>query len=155
MIDLGTLSMTEIIRLQSQLQQELTRRFECCKGLAFSDIVASTQYFERFGDAAGRQLQQLHFDLLSQCLPAMQGLIVDTAGDGAFMVFPSADAAARALIDLQNVLSAENAKRARDQQLMVRIGIHFGPVLTEGVVVSGDSVNLCSRVAVSADSGEI
>src|SRR5262249_16124388 len=114
MIDLSTLSMTEIIRLQNQLQQELTRRFECCKGVAFSDIVGSTQYFSRFGDAAGRQLQQLHFDLLSQCLPQLEGRIVDTAGDGAFMVFPGADAAARSLIDFQKRLSAENAKRARD-----------------------------------------
>src|SRR5262245_27735280 len=129
MIDLSTLSMTEIIRLQNQLQQELTRRFECCKGVAFSDIVSSTESFARFGDAAGRQLQQLHSDLLNHCLPAVQGRIVDTPGDGAFMVFPSADAAARSLIDFQKVLSAENAKRARDQQLMVRIGIHFGPVL--------------------------
>ena len=65
MIDFATLSMTEIIRLQNLLQQELTRRFERYMALAFSDIVGSTPYFARFGDAAGRQLQQLHFDLLA------------------------------------------------------------------------------------------
>lgn len=69
MIDLSTLSMTDIIRLQGALQQELTRRFERPMTLGFSDIVASTPYFERFGDAAGRQLQQLHIDLLQRCLP--------------------------------------------------------------------------------------
>ena len=64
MIDLGTLSMTEIVRLQNQLQNELRRRFERTLLMAFSDIVGSTPYFARFGDAVGRQLHQLHFDLL-------------------------------------------------------------------------------------------
>ena len=155
MIDFDTLSMTEIIRLQSLLQQELTRRFERHVALVFSDIVGSTPYFARFGDAAGRQLQQLHIDLLSKCLPARQGRIVDTAGDGAFLAFPSANAAAEALIEFQQLVSRENANRARDHQLQVRIGVHWGPVLTDGVVVSGDSVNLCARVGASAGIGEI
>jgi class 3 adenylate cyclase len=155
MIDIGTLSMTEIIRLQGLLQQELTRRFERHMALVFSDIVGSTPYFARFGDAAGRQLQQLHIDLLGKCLPAREGRIVDTAGDGAFLAFPSATAATEALIEFQQLVSRENATRARDHQLQVRIGVHWGPVLTDGVVVSGDSVNLAARVAGSASVGEI
>ncbi len=155
MIDFSTLSMTEIVRLQNQLQQELTRRFERPMALAFSDIVGSTAYFSSFGDAAGRQLQQLHLDLLHACLPAHQGRVVDTAGDGAFLTFPSTDAAAASLIELENAISRENAARARDRQLQVRIGIHHGPVLTDGEVVSGDAVNLCARVASSARPGEI
>jgi class 3 adenylate cyclase len=155
MIDFGALSMTEIIRLQNRLRQELTRRFERHVALVFSDIVGSTPYFARFGDAAGRQMQQLHVDLLNECMPACQGRIVDTAGDGAFLVFPTASAATDALIEFEQVISRENATRARYQQLQVRIGVHWGPVLTDGVVVSGDSVNLCARVAASASPGEI
>ena len=59
LMDFSTLSMTEIIRLQNLLQQELTRRFERSMVLAFSDIVGSTPYFARFGDAAGRQRPRL------------------------------------------------------------------------------------------------
>ncbi len=155
MIDFAALSMTEIIRLQNLLQQELTRRFERQVALVFSDIVGSTAYFARFGDAAGRQLQQLHFDLLGNCLPARGGQVVDTSGDGAFVAFPTANAATDALIEFQQLISRENTSRARDRQLQVRMGIHWGPVLTDGVVVSGDAVNLCSRVAASAGSGEV
>jgi class 3 adenylate cyclase len=155
MLDLSTLTMTEIIRLQNQLQQELTRRFERQMLLVFSDIVGSTPYFARFGDAAGRQLQQLHFDLLGQCIGAAQGRIVDTAGDGAFFAFPSADAAVQGLILLQQRMAVENAARGRQHQLQLRIGMHWGSVLSDGVAVSGDAVNLCARVASSADAGEI
>jgi class 3 adenylate cyclase len=155
MWDLSTLGMTEIIRLQNTLQQELIRRFERRAALVFSDIVESTEYFERFGDPAGRQLQQLHLDLLADCLAAGQGRIVDTAGDGAFLAFPFADAAVEALMHFQQLASVDNATRARDHQLQVRIGAHWGPVLTDGTTVTGDSVNLCARVAGSARAGEM
>lgn len=155
MWDLGSLGMTDIIRLQNTLQQELIRRFERRAALVFSDIADSTEYFERFGDAAGRQLQQLHLDLLAECVPSRQGRIVDTAGDGAFLAFPGADAAIESLIDFQQRASLDNATRAREHQLRVRIGAHWGPVLTDGTTVTGDSVNLCARVAASARSGEM
>jgi class 3 adenylate cyclase len=155
MLDLSSLSMTEIIRLQNQLSQELSRRFEKPLALAFSDIVGSTPYFARFGDEAGRKLQQRHFDLLGETLPPVGGRIVDTAGDGAFAVFPSAEAAADALIEFQKRVSAENQGRSRDHQLVVRIGIHWGRVLTDDVQVTGDAVNLAARVTASAEGGEI
>ena len=154
--DPGTLTMTEIIRLQTLLSNELARRFEIDAALAFSDVVGSTAYFARFGDEEGRQLQQLHIDLLAQSLAdGGGGRIVDTAGDGVFAFFPSAAAAAAAMAGLLHRVSAENEHRARNQQLMVRIGLHWGRVLSDGVQVTGDAVNLCSRIAASADPGQI
>ena len=155
MPDLGQLSMTEIVRLQSLLQRELTQRFERQMLLVFSDIVGSTPYCARFGDAAGRQLQQLHFDLLAQGTGPVQGRIVDTAGDGVFLVFADAESALRGVISAQGLVSHANRSRARAHHLLLRMGLHWGPVLTDGVVVSGDSVNLCARVAASALVGEI
>ena len=147
--------MTEIIRLQTLLSEELTRRFETGMALAFSDIVDSTAYFSRFGDGAGRQLQQLHVDLLSNALPATGGRIVDTAGDGAFACFQSAVAAADAMTTLLHEISAANVHRSHEQQLTVRIGLHWGRVLSDGVQVTGDAVNLCARIASSAEPGQI
>jgi class 3 adenylate cyclase len=154
-VDFDSLSMTEIIRLQDQLSQTLKRRFERRLALAFSDIVDSTRYFARFGNETGRGLQQRHFDLLARITSAHQGRIVDTAGDGGFMCFPAVTNAARALVELQKAISTDNANRQREHQLQVRIGIHFGPVLTDGVQVTGDPVNVCARVASSGAAGEI
>ena len=155
MIDLQTLSMTEIIRLQNQLQEELTRRFERRLVLLFSDIVGSTGYFAQFGDAAGRQLQQLHIDLLGPCLQAAGGRIVDTAGDGAFCALGTVDDAVGAVVEFQRAIARANAGRGREHQLLTRIGLHFGPVLTDGQTVSGDAVNLCARVTSVAEPGEV
>src|SRR5262249_43606439 len=123
--------------------------------LAFSDIVGSTPYFARFGDEAGRKLQQRHLDLIERAVPAAGGRIVDTAGDGAFLTFPTVEAAIAACIELQKAISAANATRPREHQLQVRLGIHFGPALTDGEQVSGEAVNLASRVAASGTPGEI
>ncbi len=154
-LDPATLSMTEIIRLQTLLSQELARRFEIGAALAFSDIAGSSNFFARYGDEAGRQLQQLHIDLLDQTLPEHRGRIVDTAGDGAFTIFPTAAAATNAMTSLLQGLSEKNEHRARDRQLTLRIGMHWGRVLSDGVQVTGDAVNLCARVSTSADPGQI
>ncbi len=155
MIDLSTLGMTEIVRLQNQLQQELRRRFERSLLMAFSDIVGSTPYFSRFGDAVGRQLHQLHFDLLAQAATDAQGRIVDAVGDGVFCVFPGAEAGVRGIVAFQQAMARENAARAREHQLTVRIGLHWGSVLTDGAMVTGDSVHVAARVARAADPGTI
>jgi class 3 adenylate cyclase len=152
---LAALSMTEVIRLQDLLSRELKRRFEKQLALGFSDVVGSTDYFARFGDEAGRRLQQRHFDLIGQVALPAGGRIVDTAGDGAFVVFPSVEAAVGAFIELQKQIVQGNLSRAREQQLRVRVGIHWGPVLTDDNHVTGDSVNLAARVTGSASPSEI
>jgi hypothetical protein len=81
--------------------------------------------------------------------------VVDTAGDGAFLCFPGNTAAVHAMVNLQERVAADNDARAVEHRLNVRIGCHVGPVLTDGSAVSGDAVNFASRVASSANAGEI
>ena len=154
-VDLEGLTLTEMIQLQTALGEALKRRFERHLCLAFSDVVGSTPYFTRFGDAAGRGLQQRHFDVLASALTKHGGRVVDTAGDGAFAVFATAGSAADAFITMENLISAQNASYAREHQLIVRVGLHWGPALTDGAAVTGDAVNLCARIAASGGPGEI
>jgi len=154
--DASGMTMREIIRLQTLLSQELARRFERLMALAFTDIVQSSAYFTHFGDEAGQRLQQLHFDLLEQSMATgTGGRIVDTAGDGAFICFASAGAAVHAMTALQNRITQENVNRPRPHQLSVRVGLHWGRVLTDGVRVTGDAVNLCARLVATAQASEI
>jgi len=152
---LQDLSLTELIRLQNEISRLLSQRFERPMALAFSDIVGSTPYFARVGDEAGRKLQQRHIDLVGQIARGQGGRIVDTAGDGAFTCFQAAEQAVSSFIELQTALARENIARTRDHQLTVRVGLHYGATLTDGTMVTGDSVNLCSRVAGTASGSEI
>jgi class 3 adenylate cyclase len=153
--DLESLSMTELIQLQGRVLEVLRRRFERSLALVFSDVVGSTAYFAKYGDVAGRSLQQLHLDLLTGALPLGGGRVVDTAGDGAFSVFSTADQAADVVARLLYMVSEANESRPLEHRLALRVGVHVGPVLTDGVQVTGDAVNLASRVASAAEPGAI
>ena len=149
------LSMTELIRLQDVLSKAIVRRFEKRLALVFSDVVGSTPYFARFGDEAGRKLQQRHYDLVTAAITPEGGRVVDTAGDGVFLCFESVTAASRAMVGLLRSIVRDNDSRAAEHRLNLRVGVHIGPVLTDGVLVAGDAVNFCSRVAGSAGAGEL
>lgn len=154
-VDLESLSLTDIIRLQTVLEDTLKRRFQRPLALVFTDVAGSTSYFGRFGDSAGRKLQQRHLDLLRSQIERFGGRIVDTAGDGAFSVFATGDHAVDACAGLAHALEHHNAPFDREHRLAVRMGVHWGAVLTDGVVVTGDAVNVCARVAATAEPGTI
>ena len=154
-LDPDTIGLTELIKLQNLLTEVAKRRFERQVALVFSDILGATAYFARFGDQAGRALLQQHIEVITEQLEAHQGRIVDTAGDGAFVVFPTVTQAARAMVGAQEKISEVNSQRPRDHQLEVRQGIHWGPALTDGVLVTGDSVNLCARINSTGKTTEI
>src|SRR5262249_30204218 len=154
-LDLESMGLTEIIRLRDQAAEVLVRRFEKNLALAFTDVVGSTSYFAEHGDQMGRALMQRHLDALAQAVQANQGRIVDTAGDGAFICFPTVDDAVAGLVPLQRMVLDQNLSRPLAHHLNVRSAIHYGPVLTDGVVVTGDAVNLCARITSTAQAGEI
>ncbi len=150
-MDFESQSLTELIEIEKKISQTITKRFKRHMALVFSDIVGSTDYFQRYGDKEGRGLQQKHYDLLNIVLAQYKGQLIDTAGDGAFFCFEHAQAAAEATIELQNQVCKENLKETKERRLTLRIGIHWGPVLMDKKVVTGDSVNLAARVAGQAD----
>lgn len=154
-IDFDSLSLTDIIRLQNQLSTLLSRRFEKWLAIVFSDIVGSTAYFQRYGDQAGRQLQQRHLDLLGERLRGTAGRIGDTAGDGALLVFPGVEEASDFSIAFFRALSNMNKSTPFEHRWQTRMCIHWGAALTDGVIVAGDTVNLCAKLAATSRGDEI
>src|SRR5262245_41108179 len=112
--DYESMPLVEIIRLQEHLSALLQRKFSRELALVFSDVVGSTAYFARYGDEAGRMLQQRHIDLLERAIAPHGGRIVDTAGDGAFSCFPRPEAASKALCELLELASEQNAGKTRE-----------------------------------------
>jgi class 3 adenylate cyclase len=154
-IDWDSLSFDEFVQLRDELSRQMRRRFEREIALVFTDVVDSTVYFERHGDVAGHALLHRHESLLRQVLEPRGGRIVDTAGDGAFCVLDSAQAAAIALVEFQEALAKDNAGVPPQHRFAVRCGLHWGAALVSETAVRGDAVNFCARVAGSATGGEI
>jgi class 3 adenylate cyclase len=154
-IDYDALSLTELIKLRDEIERETRARYQRSVVLVFTDVVGSTAYFERFGDAAGRALLQRHLDLLGSVLSLHDGRIVDTAGDGAFCVFERLLPGLLSMSELQALIARDNSQRAPEHQLGLRIGLHLGEVLTDGAIVTGDAVHLAARICSTSDAGQI
>jgi class 3 adenylate cyclase len=154
-LDLNSLTLTEIIHIQNELSAHLARHYQKCQALLFTDIVGSTAYFSRFGNEVGRRLHQRHIDLINNSIQGIGGWIVDTAGDGAFLSFEHVSNALEFVSRFQSLRGAENLGIPPEHHIKTRTAIHWGTVLTDGKIVSGDPVNLCAKLVSATPSEQV
>jgi adenylate cyclase len=122
--------------------------------ILFSDIEESTALNERIGDRAWVKLISSHDKLISGLVQRRSGHVVKSQGDGYMIAFARAEQAVRCGIDIQQALH-ENAKRKRDEEIRVRIGIHMGRSVRRGDDLFGRNVAMAARVAAQAVGGQI
>ncbi|WP_182481369.1 ATP-binding protein [Nocardioides immobilis] len=119
---------------------------------AFVDVVESTKRFAEHGDAFVEALAVLQ-ERVARHTCAAGGVVVKTEGDGAFLAFPSAQAAIDALVALQDELAHVPVEVV--PRLSVRAGAHTGnavPVADDYVALA---VNVAARVASVAGAGQV
>lgn len=119
----------------------------------FADVSGSTSLYEKLGDRAALQAIASVLTVLREATGELDGRVVKTLGDEIMAVFPSAAAAARCALAMQNRVSA--LPPFGKIRLGVRIGLHAGPVLEAGGDVFGDAVNTAARMTELAKSGQI
>ena len=113
----------------------------------FTDIVGSTEVAAALGDAAWRELVQLHHGVVRAALRRHGGREVDTAGDGFFAVFDAPAAAVDCALDVVAGVKALG--------LEVRAGLHVGEVEQIGAKVGGITVPISARIMAAAGPGEV
>jgi len=119
----------------------------------FADVTGSTQIYEKQGDTIGHRTIGGCIDLMRRATEAEGGRVVKTIGDEIMAVFGSADAAARAAVQM-HVLVGELPPIA-GTRLALRIGFHGGPVLQKENDIFGDTVNLAARLAGQAVADQV
>jgi len=122
--------------------------------ILFSDIEESTALNERIGDRAWVKLIAGHDKLVSDLVQRRSGHVVKSQGDGFMIAFARAEQAVRCGIDLQHALH-KNAKRKRQEEIRVRIGVHMGRSVRRGDDLFGRNVAMAARVAAQALGGQI
>ena len=83
------------------------------------------------------------------------GEVLNTMGDGMLIAFASAVEAAAFALQVQAGFAARRAAAPPGAALEHRMGIHVGDVFRQGGRVSGDGVNIASRLESQAPSGGI
>jgi hypothetical protein len=79
-----------------------------------------------------------YVDALDRQHDAFGGTVVQRLGDGSMSMFPSSLAAVQAAVAMQQELAA--------QDVPVRIGVHVGEVVVEPERLTGEAVNIASRI---------
>src|SRR5262249_20050467 len=97
--------------------------------ILFSDLKDSTALYECIGDARAYGWVQRHFTFLIDCITLHQGALVKTIGDAVMAVFPRPEAAVQAALEVQEKIGAFNRQQHIDPPLVIKIGVHHGPVI--------------------------
>jgi predicted ATPase/class 3 adenylate cyclase len=123
------------------------------KTFMFTDVVGSTALIGVIGDEAWQELIDWHNRMLRQKFVTHEGDEVDSAGDGFFVAFRDARAAAACAIDIQRMLAEH--RRTHGFSPSVRIGLHEAMATRTGSAYRGRGVHLAARIAAQASGDEI
>ena len=113
----------------------------------FSDIVSSTERAFDLGDRRWHQRLDAHNAMVRRQLDRFRGREIVTTGDGFLATF---DGPARAI-----QCGCAIRDGARQLGIEVRVGLHTGEIELRGDNIGGVTVNIASRVAAFASSGEV
>jgi adenylate cyclase len=112
--------------------------------ILFADVCDSTTIYEAIGDAGALALISQLLARLDEKAKASAGTVIKTIGDGLVCQFNDADAAFQAACGMQE--AAAGVSEDSGPKLSIKVGFTWGPVVTEGGDVFGDTVNVCARL---------
>jgi len=123
--------------------------------ILFADVVGSTRLYERLGDAAARDLVSICVGLMRGATEQHGGKVIKTLGDEIMASFADCDSALDAAVQMQTEIHAHPALAVDGQQVAIRIGAHFGPVVVEARDVFGTTVHTANRMTSQAKASQI
>jgi adenylate cyclase len=121
--------------------------------ILFADIAGSTRLYDTLGDGPAREITSKCIDLMSDVTARHGGRVVKTIGDEVMCTFATADDAARAAVEMQEVITDHGMQTS--VPLAIRVGFHFGKVIEDGGDVFGDAVNVAARMGGQAKAAQI
>ncbi len=93
--------------------------------------------------------------LIRPILNSHNGREVKTIGDGSLVEFASALDAVRCAYAIQKTVREINISAPIDHRLHIRIGVHLGDIVESQADISGDAVNVASRIEPLSEDGGV
>ena len=120
-----------------------------------ADVVGYSRLTEDNDIATARQIEAC-LDVIRRETERRSGRVVNIAGDGILLLFPSAEAALTCAITCQQGFTTLNATLSPTRRMEFRMGINSGDILiTPTGAMIGDAINIAARVQALAAPGGI
>ena len=122
--------------------------------IMFTDMVGYTTLGQKY-ESLSLALVDEQRKLIRPILNKHDGREVKTMGDSFLVEFSSALNAVRCAYDIQRAAREFNISLPVERRVHLRVGVHLGDVLNSQGDISGDAVNVASRINYLADDGGV
>lgn len=113
----------------------------------FTDLSGFSRHVESFGILHFLQIIHEHKLLLDPVIGAHDGILIKTEADSLLIIFRRTASAVKCAVHMQRVLHRFNEQRAPEVQVLLCVGIGYGPILRIGDKdVFGQQVNAASKL---------
>src|ERR1700733_8502315 len=92
-------------------------------------------------------------ELVDPAIAGHRGRTVKTTGDGMLVEFASIVDAVACAVSIQRGMISRNERVPQDRQLVFRIGINVGDIISDGDDIFGDGVNVAARLEALCEPG--
>ena len=96
-----------------------------------------------------------HKSIVQALVASFRGRIADMAGDGILAEFSSALGALTCVSQIQDAIGERNAAIDPSRQMLFRIGINLGDIVSDDAQIYGDGINIAARLETLAEPGGI
>ena len=120
----------------------------------YTDMVGYTALGQR-NESLSLALVEEQRKLIRPILTRHNGREIKTMGDAFLVEFPDALGAVRCAYDIQRATREFNISLPEDKRIHLRVGLHLGDVVEFGGDISGDAVNVASRIEKIAEDGGV
>ncbi|MEZ4702662.1 MAG: adenylate/guanylate cyclase domain-containing protein [Rhodothermales bacterium] len=121
--------------------------------IVFADISKSTQLFEAYGNERAREIVARALAILSTVTTSHEGRVIKTIGDEVMCTFEHIEQAVGATTRMPQAITED--PELAEIGMALRIGLHFGDVLSDEYDVYGDAVNVAARMVQLARPDQI